>query len=472
MLLSFASKSAWSGTVQVAGLTFGYHDRNVCIIGLGYVGLTLAVAMAEAGFRVRGIERDPKIVECIERGEPHFSESGLRPRLATQVAAGQFTVSSNWPAAGDSTVHIITVGTPLSPNHSTKLDSICEVSSELARILRDGDIVVLRSTVRIGVSRDIVKPILDTSGARYDLAFCPERTLEGKALLELKTLPQIVGGLNERSVLRACQMFNFITPTTIRVRDLETAEMIKLINNSQRDLMFAFANEVAEMCDAVGVSAIEVIRAGNMGYARSFVPVPGPVGGPCLEKDPHILVDSVSAFGAHPRLPVLGRAINEEIPDNAVRLIAQALGGREVIKIAIAGLAFKGRPETSDLRGTLAIPLIASLRRHFSAAHIFGFDPAVRASEIRSLNVEVAETIEHAFDGSNCVIFQTNNARFEALDLSKLSRTMRQDGVIYDFWNQFDVDTFDLLSTIKYFGLGTKVLASRNRSGERSVLSA
>ncbi len=288
--------------------------------------------------------------------------------------------------------------------------------------------------------------------------------------MELKTLPQIVGGLNERSVVRACQMFNFITPTTIRVRDLETAEMIKLINNTHRDLLFGFANEVADMCDAVGVSAVEVIQTGNMGYSRSSLPLPGPVGGPCLEKDPYILADGVRAMGGHARLSLLGREINEQIPERAVELIAQALESHDVAKVAVAGLAFKGRPETSDLRGTVAIPLIASLKRRFPRARIFGFDPAVKTSDARSLNIEVAESVKQVFENSDCVIFQTNNARFETLDLSTLSRTMSPHGLIYDFWNQFEFDTLALSSSIRYFGLGTKFLAFRNEAREASVL--
>jgi nucleotide sugar dehydrogenase len=435
-----------------------FPDRSVCIVGLGYVGLTLAVAMAEVGFEVYGVERDAKVVEAVGAGRAHFVEAGLAPRLAAQVAAGRIKASLDWPEKGRARVYIITVGTPLADGQVTNLDAIRLVSAKVAALLREGDFVILRSTVRVGVSREVVKPLLDEAGVAYSLAFCPERTLEGKALIELRTLPQIVGGLDEESAIRASQMFNFVTPTTIRVPDLETAEMIKLINNTQRDLMFAFANEVADMCDAIGVSAVEVIRAGNMGYSRASMPMPGPVGGPCLEKDPYILADGVQARGGQARLALLGRGINEEMPEQTVARIAAALDGAAIAKIAIAGLAFKGRPETSDLRGTLAIPLIVGLKRKYPSARIVGYDPAVARDDVLGLGITCAETAAEAFEGADCVVFQNNNASFELLDLAALAAGMRPGAVIYDLWNQFEVETLNLGGRVKYFGFGSRVL--------------
>jgi UDP-N-acetyl-D-mannosaminuronic acid dehydrogenase len=445
-----------------------FPDRKVCIIGLGYVGLTLAVAMAEAGFEVIGVERDQRILKALDNGHAHFSEVGLNPRLAAQLAAKRLRASRDWPKRGANDVYIITVGTPLAAGGATNLDAIRAVSEDLARILSPGDLVVLRSTVRVGVSRSVVKPVLDRAGVAYSLAFCPERTLEGKALIELRTLPQIVGGIDEASAIRASQMFNFVTPTTIRVRDLETAEMIKLINNTQRDLMFAFANEVAGMCDAIGVSAVEVIRAGNMGYARGFMPMPGPVGGPCLEKDAHILAEGVRFHGGEARMTELARTINEELPARVVEIVSEALDGTDIKKIAVAGLAFKGRPETSDLRGTLAIPLIAGLKARYPRARIVGFDPAVSPVDIMALGIDSAEAADDAFQDADGVIFQNNNARFEHLDLAILSELMRPDAVIYDLWNQFDIDTLTLRSDVRYFGLGTRTLVGVARRDDRS----
>jgi nucleotide sugar dehydrogenase len=440
-----------------------YGDRNVCIIGLGYVGLTLAVAMAEAGFVVHGIEHNSDIVDAVGRGVAHFKEVGLDPRLAAQIASGRLKVGTEWPEKGECQVFIVTVGTPLDGFRRTNLTAITRVCERLAEVIGEGALVILRSTVRVGVSREIVVPILDTTGIPYDLAFCPERTLEGRALIELRTLPQIIGGSDDAAAMRAANLFNFLTPTAIRVRDLETAEMIKLINNTQRDLMFAFANEVADMCDAVGVSAVEVIRAGNMGYERSSMPFPGPVGGPCLEKDPYILSEGVVRREGNPRLAMLGREINEEIPVRAVRALADALGDKQPERIGLVGLAFKGRPETSDLRGTLAIPLIAELKRHFPAAEIIGYDPAVEKEEVAALGITAADNVEAAFQQVDGLIFQNNNQKYAFLDMGKLSALMAPGGIIYDLWNQFDPEVLPLREDVVYFGLGTRVQLRAHR---------
>ena len=143
----------------------------------------------------------------------------------------------------------------------------------------------MRSTVKIGTTRNLVHPVLEASGKRFDLAFCPERTVEGQALEELRWLPQIVGGETLDVTVRAGQLFQFLTPTVVRVSSVETAEMVKLVDNSQRDVHFAYSNEVARVCDVIGISAAEVIQAGKRGYPRTNLPMPGPVGGPCLEKD-------------------------------------------------------------------------------------------------------------------------------------------------------------------------------------------
>lgn len=443
-----------------------FTDRSVCMIGMGYVGLTLAVAMAEAGFRIHGVETNAETVACIDAGKAPFREAGLDQQLAALRNAGAITVSPDWPAPGACNVYIVTVGTPLANGDKvTNLESIKTVTRRLVENLRPGNMVILRSTVRVGVSRSIVKAALDQTGVSYDLAFCPERTLEGKALQELRTLPQIVGGVNHASSIRAAQLFNYLTPTTIRVSDLETAEMIKLINNTQRDLMFAFANEVAEICDTLGVSAPEVIEAGNVGYPRGSMPQPGPVGGPCLEKDPYILAEGMTLHGGDARLAMLGRTVNEQLPARTAAIVADEVSARiapdRVRKGAIMGVAFKGRPETSDLRGTLAIPLIAEIRKQYPHIELVAFDPAVPDRDIAGLGVTPCARAEEAFSDAAFVIYQNNNASFATLSLSALSGLMQQDGVIYDMWNQYLTERAQVRPDIAYIGLGTRLFAGQ-----------
>lgn len=446
-----------------------YRDARVCIIGLGYVGLTLAVAMAESGFHVIGVERDRRTVRQVSQGKAHFAEKGLDARLAAQVRSGHLVASVEWPAAGEATVYIITVGTPLAAGKTTNLDSIREVARSVAAILRPCDLVVLRSTVRLGVSRQMVKPVLDEAGVPFDLAFCPERTLEGRALEELRTLPQIVGGVNQESAVRAAQMFAFVTPTAIRVSSLEAAEMIKLVNNTQRDLMFAFSNEIAGICDRMSVSATEVIRAGNMGYPRASMPMPGPVGGPCLEKDAYILAEAVLAKGGEARLTLMGRAVNEDLTNVAAEQIGELLADRAPKRVAIFGLAFKGRPETSDLRGTLAIKLIADVRARFPGVEVVGYDPAVPLRHVADLGITPASSVEHAATDADCILFQNNNPTFEMLDLNAISRMMAKGAIIYDLWSQFDITTLRLANHVRYAAYGSLCFATEGWPEQRSA---
>lgn len=441
-------------------------DHHVCIVGLGYVGLTLAVAMADAGFRVHGVETSDMVLTQLRAGHAHFSEAGLDAKLAEQIGRGRFTFSASVtdPEAAAATAFIVTVGTPVGDNKRVRFDSMNEVAHAIAAVLKPDDLVVLRSTVMVGTTRTFVKPILDRAATDYRLAFCPERTLEGQALRELKTLPQIVGGIDAISTFRASQMFSFLTPSVVRVNDPETAELVKLVNNTQRDYTFAFANEVAAICDTLGLSAAEVIASGNLGYPRAALPMPGPVGGPCLEKDPYILAQSLERLRFVPSLAIGARVWNESLPGRTVAQLVEELGDRKSapdLRIAVLGVAFKGRPETDDLRGTLAKPLIDELKSHFPQATFVGWDPVVAAAGIASLGLAPCSSVQDAFTHTHLVILQNNHPVFATLDLTALSATMATPALIYDFWNQHDPRTLPLATGTRYAGLGTMALNQR-----------
>jgi UDP-N-acetyl-D-mannosaminuronic acid dehydrogenase len=435
-----------------------FQDTKVSIIGLGYVGMTLAVAMAEAGFHVRGIEIAPHILAALKQGRAHFAEYGLNDRLAAQLANGRFRFGEAPDIAFGATVHIVTVGTPVGPDKRTKFAGLEAAARGIADTMADGDLIVLRSTVRVGTTQDIVKPILASSGKGFDLAFCPERTLEGKALAELVSLPQIVGGVDAQSTYRASQVFSHLTPTIIRVRNAETAELIKLIN-TQRDLMFGFANEVASICDALGVSAHEVIAGGNVGYPRAQMPLPGPVGGPCLEKDPYILAEGLEAYGFVPAIAMAGRKWNETLPERSVGEIAEAyakLGGAAPKRIALLGVAFKGRPATDDLRGSLAIRIASELAAQFPDAEIKSWDAEASHEEMRVEGFDPVGCPIEAATGASIVIMQNNHVALENIKLDALAGAMTGPGLIYDYWNQHSrLEDTAIRDGIRYAALGS-----------------
>ncbi len=192
---------------QKGGMT-PYLNSNICIVGMGYVGLTLAVVMAERGFRVSGLEINPDILSRLRQGDPHFHEVGLRVRLRQVLATGALQIQERIPTGEDlPTVFIISVGTPLGADGKPRIDMVENVTREIADAMPSGALIVLRSTVVIGTSRKVVLPILQASGKEFHLAYCPERTIEGKALEELRSLPQVVVGLGPLDARRAAVMF-------------------------------------------------------------------------------------------------------------------------------------------------------------------------------------------------------------------------------------------------------------------------
>jgi UDP-N-acetyl-D-mannosaminuronic acid dehydrogenase len=440
-----------------------FPDRSVCIFGQGYVGLTLAAVMADVGFDVLGTEIRDDVLSLLQKGKAHFHEPGLDNLVGKLVSRGRLRFKKHVEASDKPTVFIVTVGTPLGADGRVNLSSIQNVSTEIAKHLKQSDMVIMRSTVKLGTTRRIVIPILDSAGVEYDAAFCPERTLEGQALPELRHLPQIVGSVSPRARIRAAQLFSFLTPTVVQVSSLETAETIKLVDNTQRDVAFAFANEVARICDAVGVSAREVIQSGKLGYPRTNLPLPGPVGGPCLEKDPHIMAEGLRELGLEPEITMAARRINERQPVETVDEIKRWLTGKpdcpDQPVITLAGLAFKGRPATDDLRGTMARPILAALRAAFPRAEYRAFDAVVDDETIgREFQLEPMASLEQAFDGANLVVLANNHPCFAGMPVEQLAERMAAPGLIYDYWNNFDGPELKLPDGIRYMALGSHSL--------------
>ena len=348
---------------------------------------------------------------------------------------------------------------PLGSEGRARLDMIENVTREIGRHLKDGDLVIMRSTVKLGTTRKVVLPILQQAGIRFELAFCPERTLEGKALTELRELPQIVGGATLEATIRASQIFQFLTPTVVRVSDVETAEMIKMVDNAHRDVMFAYANEIARACDAVGISAAEVIRAGKLGYPRTNLPMPGPVGGPCLEKDPHIFAEGLRELGVEPELTMAGRRLNERQPEEVVAFVARLLKSLKGFParptIALLGIAFKGQPATDDLRGTMARPVLEALRRHFPEASFRGFDAVVAPEQIGDFGLNPYPSIREAVRGAHLAMILNNHPAFATMLVESVGGELARPGLIYDFWNCFAAEDLHLPAGVGYMALGS-----------------
>lgn len=416
--------------------------QTIGVVGLGYVGLTLATVLAEVGFKVIGIEKRKEIVELTNLGKPHFSETGLEQALSRVTQNGTLKALEQFDASAPCDAYIITVGTPLSDQGVARLDMIESATRQVAENMRDGALIILRSTVKIGTARNIVSPILTQSRKRFYVAMCPERTLEGKALQELRELPQIVGADDQNTRDRACAIFRHLTNTIVQVSSLESAETIKLVDNTYRDVQFGFANEVARICDAFGINAHEVISSGKLGYKRTNVPLPGLVGGPCLEKDPHILFQSTKERGIELEITRAARMVNERQPIETIEFIINKLDQRGFSgseKIALLGMAFKGVPATDDLRGSMSIKVLLELKRRRPNLNIYLYDPVIPKEDLeKSLpGYRVADSLQDAVQDSAAVVICNNHPDLARSTPQILSESMKPTGFIYDYWNSF-----------------------------------
>lgn len=420
----------------------GDRRFDVGILGLGYVGLTLATVLAEAGNKVVGFEHRPEVVELTNKGVPHFSEIGLQDALTRVTASGRLVAVQKFDDDIFCDTYIITVGTPLSADGVIRLDMIESATREVGANMRDGALVILRSTVKVGTCRDVVAPILAATGRQFDIAMCPERTLEGNALQELRELPQIVGADTQAVADRASSIFRQLTSTIVQVSSPEAAEIVKLVDNTYRDVQFGFANEVARVCDAFGVDAHEVISSGKLGYKRTNVALPGLVGGPCLEKDPHILLQSARSKGIDLELSAAGRLVNERQPRETVEFIRSEAARRNLatpLDIRILGMAFKGIPATDDLRGSMSVKVLDAVKKAFPDSRIGLYDPVIDPDVLSREfpNERTFSRIGDAVSGANVVIIANNHPALGAIWPRTLNEFIAPDGFVFDYWNHF-----------------------------------
>ncbi len=417
--------------------------RTVAIAGLGYVGLTLALTLADMDVDVIGTDVDSEVLRQIRSGETHFHERGLREILLKHLGT-RFRVADGFPVDA-SDVYVISVGTPVDQSGEPQLDALKASVKSVSKVLKRFDLVVLRSTVPVGTTRSVVLPILEhesglRAGEDFFLAFAPERTVEGNALEELRNLPQVVGGIDRTSTELAGKLFHLITPKIVPVSSLEEAELVKLLNNSYRDLTFAFANEIATYCHAIGLEANRVIRAANDGYVRGSIPFPSPgVGGPCLTKDPYILVSSARSAGVGLELPSASRRVNERaimgIRSRVDRFFSDTGKRPEHGKIFIAGMAFKGEPETGDIRNSASLLIAQALReRNFSVAvhdQVFAERGATDIAGFPSVS------FPEGFLSADAVLVLNNHRFYRGQDIVRLARTMARPGLLFDAWYLF-----------------------------------
>lgn len=413
-------------------------DNNTLILGMGYVGLTLGVVMAESSHNVYGIDLNEVVIDSINKGKAHFYEKGIDEKIRSSINKTLFVSDSinNFNDVDFSSI-IITVGTPLLPDQKPNYDYLRKALNTILKVYNGSQLIVLRSTVSVGTTKNIVIPILSNylniDNSEVLVSFCPERTVEGKALEELKELPQIISGNNTQSTKKARELFKAFNDNVVVAQSLEAAEMIKLFNNTYRDINFAIGNIFNEIAQKFGIDGYEVIQKANFNYSRSSIALPGLVGGPCLEKDPYILTTPLD-FNIEKNFVLGARKYNESIEDKICEWVQNNYPVNS--SILLSGLAFKGRPETSDLRGSPSLSIARKLKTLGYNLSLHDFcvsDEDLSAENIGGVVADLACNNENY----GCILILTNHRNYLNIDVDLLFENKDSNTKVFDLWNNF-----------------------------------
>jgi len=429
------------------------EQADAIVVGLGYVGLVFAATLAEAGLRVIGVERSPAARAAIRAGRALFREPGL-DELLGRLPPGAMDLREGL-AGVRARVVILCVGTGYDRATGTSdLSDLHDALGVALEAVSHDTLLIVRSTVPVGSCRSAVLPRLAQVSSTPMLAYCPERTMQGQAVAEIRALPQIIGGFDELSACRAAEIFRIIGAAPVTVTSLEAAELVKLICNAHTDMIYAFGNEVAFMAEALGLSAREVIEAAGRGYPRPTIAWPGYVGGSCLIKDPYLLVESSRAAGYQPRLVPAARLVNERLPGHVAELVAGWLDDHRVpasqAKVLLCGIAYKGQPETDDVRGA-ASPLIARALAG-RVGHLAGHDPVLGAEVISAIGLRPSN-LEAGLAGAHALVLLTDHPAYRSVDWHEPLAGMARPALVVDVWCLLP-DLVSDLPWISYRGFG------------------
>jgi UDP-N-acetyl-D-glucosamine dehydrogenase len=411
---------------------------KIGIIGLGYVGLPLAVAFAEAGDEVVGLDLDVRKIEAIAAGRSYIEDI---PSERLAAAGERITATSHYEDLATAEAVLICVPTPLTANREPDLGPLIDAARRLAGVLRAGQLVVLESTTYPGTTREKLVPLLEESGLGagqdFHAAFSPERVDPGRTDYTLRTTPKIVGGLTEACADRAVALYERVCDTVVRVSAPEPAELAKLLENIFRSVNIALVNELAILADRMGVDIWEVIDAAATkpyGFMR-FDPGPG-MGGHCLPVDPFYLSWRAREFDLTTEFVELAGRVNQQMPYHCVERIQRALNdaGKAVkgARIVLMGVSYKAG--VGDVRESPALK-IASLLRELGAevAYHDRFVPELPSHELRS------EPYPEVLDGADAAVIVTAHPGVDwgllarqvptVVDLRGVTRSIHADSI-------------------------------------------
>jgi UDP-N-acetyl-D-glucosamine dehydrogenase len=398
------------------------------IVGLGYVGLPLAVEFAEAGYTVLGFDVTPRVVDGINAGRSHVQDIPGE-RLAGLVKGGKLSATTDLARLGEPDCVAICVPTPLSKTRDPDISFVSSATDSVARTIRAGQAIVLQSTTYPGTTRELMLPALARSGLEvgkdFFLAFSPERVDPGNPRYNTHNTPKVVGGVTEACTRVVTALYQPAIERLVAVSSPEAAELVKLLENTFRSVNIGLVNEMAIVCDKLGVDVWEVIEAAAtkpFGFLK-FTPGPG-VGGHCIPLDPHYLAWKMRSLNYRTRFIELAGEINAEMPEYWVEKVVAALNDRgQAAKgstVLVVGVAYK--KDIDDLRESPALDIIKLLERLGASVRYHDpFIPELKGDRTTLRSVALtAETVR----GADCVVIVTDHSRLDYGMLAKEARAL------------------------------------------------
>ncbi len=395
-----------------------YRTASVAVLGLGYVGLPLVVAFAEAGFVVTGIDPDKRKVDTINRGESHIKDVPTE-QIARLLAEGKITATTDFSALKDADAVSICVPTPLRKTGDPDLSYILSATNEIAKYMHPGMVIVLESTTYPGTTREVLMPKFGEEknlvvGEHFFLAFSPERVDPGRQDWTTYNTPKVIGGITPNCTEVAVAWYSQALKTIVPVSSVEAAEMAKLLENTFRMINLGLVNEMALMCDKLGVDVWEVIDAAAtkpFGFMK-FTPGPG-IGGHCIPIDPLYLSWKLRALKYTARFIELASEINNNMPRFVLGKVQDALNeqGKPLkgSSILVLGAAYK--PDIDDLRESPALDVIGLLEQ--KGAHVTYHDPFIPLLDYEGQKMESIKELLPAVSSADCVVIVTNHSQYD-----------------------------------------------------------
>ena len=413
------------------------ETNRITVIGLGFVGLPLSLSFALKGHKVTGLDVNEALVADLNQGNTHCMEQyqgkPAQDILQSALKKGTFKATSSYEAAAvESGSFIVTVGLPVNEERPS-FDFLEAAMTDLGRILKSGDLVLIRSTVVPGTTEEKVVPILEresglSAGTDFFVGYASERIAEGKAFDEFENMPTVVGGINKESAEKSAALLRLISKAEIFIAsNIKVVETAKVFENVSRDVNIALANQFALFCQSLGIDTIETFQIANT-HKRVDLLMPGPgVGGYCLPNAYYYLRPKHLEMGIDMPLLAAARSINDEVPLNIAGKVVDMLAqqGKYAVGSVAAVLGLAMKDFSNDDRISPAHVVCQALAE--AGVVVRAFDPVVGVEAAYAV-----ETLNEAVDGADALVVLVKQKSFEELDLEKIKEAMKENPVIVD----------------------------------------